>query len=137
MRIHAFIANLLCRVLGDLSLIGSNPSLLEIQRFQGSQHGSRQRQAPLKPFSALVFHVLQPGVHSLAEVISSSTVASVIPEFAHPRSTAIHARVQTDPSRHATERVSAKIATAFAGKPQTRGLRNGVQRRSKRSCVCS
>ena len=34
----------------------------------------------------------------------------------NPRSTAIYAHVQTDPSRQAAERVSAKIASALAGK---------------------
>jgi integrase len=37
---------------------------------------------------------------------------------ANPRSTAIYAHVQTDPSRQAAERVSAKIAAALAGKSE-------------------
>ena len=38
---------------------------------------------------------------------------------ANPRSTAIYAHVQTDPSRQAAERVSAKIAAALAGKSES------------------
>lgn len=37
---------------------------------------------------------------------------------ANPRSTAIYAHVQTDPSRQAAERVSAKIAAALSGKSE-------------------
>ena len=39
----------------------------------------------------------------------------------NPRSIAIYAHVQTDPSRRAANRVTEKIAAALAGKPSDHG----------------
>lgn len=67
-----------------------------------------------------------PGVtpHTLRHTIGSTATSTgealaltgAILGHANPRSTAIYAHVQTDPSRQAAERVSAKIAAALAGK---------------------
>lgn len=67
-----------------------------------------------------------PGVtpHTLRHTIGSTATSTgealaltgAILGHANPRSTAIYAHVQTDPSREAAERVSAKIAAALAGK---------------------
>ncbi|MGB3834226.1 MAG: tyrosine-type recombinase/integrase, partial [Mesorhizobium sp.] len=69
-----------------------------------------------------------PGVnaHTLRHTIGSTATSSgealaltgAILGHSNPRSTAIYAHVQTDPSRQAAERVSAKIAAALAGKPE-------------------
>jgi integrase len=47
----------------------------------------------------------------------------------NPRSTAIYAHVQTDPSRRAANRVTKKIAAALAGKPANDRPRKGDTRR--------
>lgn len=67
-----------------------------------------------------------PGVtpHTLRHTMGSTATSTgealaltgAILGHANPRSTAIYAHVQTDPSRQAAERVSAKIASALAGK---------------------
>lgn len=46
----------------------------------------------------------------------------------NPRSTAIYAHVQTDPSRRAADRVTKKLAAALAGKPVTNESRKGASR---------
>lgn len=68
-----------------------------------------------------------PGVtpHTLRHTMGSTATSAgealaltgAILGHANPRSTAIYAHVQTDPSRQAAERVTAKIAAALAGKP--------------------
>lgn len=68
-----------------------------------------------------------PGVnaHTLRHTIGSTATSSgealaltgAILGHSNPRSTAIYAHVQIDPSRQAAERVSAQIAAALAGKP--------------------
>jgi len=70
-----------------------------------------------------------PGVtpHTLRHTMGSTAISSgealaltgAILGHANPRSTAIYAHVQTDPSRKAANRVSKKIAAALAGKPLT------------------
>ena len=67
-----------------------------------------------------------PGVtpHTLRHTMGSTAASTgealamtgAILGHANPRSTAIYAHVQTDPSRQAAERVSSKIAAALAGK---------------------
>lgn len=67
-----------------------------------------------------------PGVtpHTLRHTMGSTATSTgealaltgAILGHANPRSTAIYAHVQTDSSRQAAERVSAKIAAALAGK---------------------
>ena len=67
--------------------------------------------------------------HTLRHTIGSTAVSSgealaltgAILGHANPRSTAIYAHVQHDPSRRAADRVSKKIAEALAGKPSQRG----------------
>jgi integrase len=68
-----------------------------------------------------------PGVtpHTLRHTIGSTAVSSgealaltgAILGHANPRSTAIYAHVQHDPSRRAADRVTKKIAEALSGKP--------------------
>ena len=68
-----------------------------------------------------------PGVtpHTLRHTMGSTAVSTgealaltgAILGHANPRSTAIYAHVQTDPSKRAANRVSKKIAAALAGKP--------------------
>ena len=72
-----------------------------------------------------------PGVtpHTLRHTIGSTAVSSgealaltgAILGHANPRSTAIYAHVQHDPSRRAADRVSKKIAEALAGGSTARG----------------
>jgi integrase len=50
----------------------------------------------------------------------------------NPRSTAIYAHVQTDPSRRAANRVTKKIAAALAGKPANGERRRGTSRTRRR-----
>jgi integrase len=74
-----------------------------------------------------------PGVtpHTLRHTMGSTAVSTgealaltgAILGHANPRSTAIYAHVQTDPSKRAANRVSKKIAAALAGKPQKGGER--------------
>ncbi|UHD45823.1 site-specific integrase [Aureimonas altamirensis] len=69
-----------------------------------------------------------PGVtpHTLRHTVGSTATSNgealaltgAILGHANPRSTAIYAHVQTDPSRQAAERVSARIAAALAGKSE-------------------
>ena len=66
--------------------------------------------------------------HTLRHTIGSTAVSSgealaltgAILGHANPRSTAIYAHVQHDPSRRAADRVSKKIADALSGKPPRR-----------------
>lgn len=75
-----------------------------------------------------------PGVtpHTLRHTMGSTAVSTgealaltgAILGHANPRSTAIYAHVQRDPSRRAADRVTKKIAAALAAKPK------GKERRS-------
>ncbi len=80
-----------------------------------------------------------PGVtpHTLRHTIGSTAVSmgealaltGAILGHANPRSTAIYAHVQNDPSRRAADRVSKKIAAALAGKSaEIKKRRNGAAR---------
>lgn len=72
-----------------------------------------------------------PGVtpHTLRHTIGSTAVSSgealaltgAILGHANPRSTAIYAHIQHDPSRRAADRVSKKIADALSGNPSRQG----------------
>jgi integrase len=74
--------------------------------------------------------------HTLRHTIGSTAVSSgeafaltgAILGHANPRSTAIYAHVQHDPSRRAADRVSKKIAEALSGNPSPRG---GARRAAK------
>lgn len=65
--------------------------------------------------------------HTLRHTMGSTAVSNgealaltgAILGHANPRSTAIYAHVQTDPSRRAANRVSKKIAAALAGRPSS------------------
>jgi hypothetical protein len=65
--------------------------------------------------------------HTLRHTMGSTAISSgealaltgAILGHANPRSTAIYAHVQTDPSRRAANRVTKKIAAALAGQRQT------------------
>jgi hypothetical protein len=50
---------------------------------------------------------------------------------ANPRSTAIYAHVQTDPSKRAANRVSKKIAAALAGKPHKERSKGTADRKRR------
>jgi len=63
--------------------------------------------------------------HTLRHTMGSTAISTgealaltgAILGHANPRSTAIYAHVQNDPSRQAANRVTKKIAAALAGKP--------------------
>jgi integrase len=80
-----------------------------------------------------------PGVtpHTLRHTIGSTAVSmgealaltGAILGHANPRSTAIYAHVQNDPSRRAANRVTKKIAAALAGKSQDGERRRHAEKR--------
>ena len=80
-----------------------------------------------------------PGVtpHTLRHTIGSTAVSTgealaltgAILGHANPRSTAIYAHVQNDPSRRAADRVTKVIAPALAGKVPERGRGQATKRR--------
>ncbi|MGH7087505.1 MAG: tyrosine-type recombinase/integrase, partial [Stellaceae bacterium] len=77
-----------------------------------------------------------PGVtpHTLRHTMGSTSTSTgealaltgAILGHANPRSTAIYAHVQTDPSRRAANRVAKRIAAALAGKPVSGKSRKGA-----------
>jgi len=82
-----------------------------------------------------------PGVtpHTLRHTIGATATSTgealaltgAILGHANPRSTAIYAHVQNDPSKRAANRVSKRIAAALAGKPvEERGRKAGISRAS-------
>lgn len=70
--------------------------------------------------------------HTLRHTIGSTAISTgealaltgAILGHSNPRSTAIYAHVQNDPSRRAANRVTKKIAAALAGKPVSAGRRS-------------
>lgn len=109
--------------------------LKSIDKIEGSdfvfpaERGDGHYQGMKSVWTRAINRAKLPGVtpHTLRHTIGSTATSTgealaltgAILGHANPRSTAIYAHVQTDPSRQAAERVSAKIAAALAGKPQT------------------
>lgn len=83
-----------------------------------------------------------PGVtpHTLRHTMGSTAISTgealaltgAILGHANPRSTAIYAHVQNDPTKRAAERVTKKIAAALAGKPVSGQRSKGAKRRRGR-----
>ena len=79
-----------------------------------------------------------PGVtpHTLRHTMGSTAISAgealaltgAILGHANPRSTAIYAHVQNDPSKRAANRVTKRIAAALAGKPMREKLAKGATR---------
>ena len=91
-----------------------------------AERGDGHYQGIKTMWSKVIAKAKLPGVtpHTLRHTMGSTATSTgealaltgAILGHANPRSTAIYAHVQTDPSRQAAERVSAKIARALAGK---------------------
>ena len=79
--------------------------------------------------------------HTLRHTMGSTAISSgeamaltgAILGHANPRSTAIYAHVQHDPSKRAADRVTKKIAAALAGKPITKNAPKHIVQRSNAS----
>lgn len=92
-----------------------------------AERGDGHFQGVKNAWSKAIARAKLPGVtpHTLRHTIGSTATSTgealaltgAILGHANPRSTAIYAHVQLDPSREAAERVSGTIASALAGKP--------------------
>ena len=79
--------------------------------------------------------------HTLRHTMGSTAISSgeamaltgAILGHANPRSTAIYAHVQHDPSKRAADRVTKKLAAALAGKPITKNAPKHIVQRSNAS----
>lgn len=91
-----------------------------------AERGARYYQGTKSVWPKAIKKAQLPGItpHTLRHTIGSTATSTgealaltgAILGHANPRSTAIYAHVETDPSRQAAERVSARIAAALAGK---------------------
>lgn len=92
-----------------------------------AERGDRYYQGTKSIWMKAIAKADLPGVtpHTLRHTMGSTAISTgealaltgAILGHSNPRSTAIYAHIQTDPSRQAAERVSAKIAAALSGKP--------------------
>ncbi len=91
-----------------------------------AERGERHYQVAKQLWSRVILKAGLPGVtpHTLRHTIGSTAVSfgealaltGAILGHVNPRSTAIYAHVQYDPSRRAADRVTRRIADALAGK---------------------
>ena len=111
--------------------------LQQIQRDEGSDYifpadtGDGYFQGTKTPWARAVRRAALPGVtpHTLRHTIGSTAISTgeaialtgAILGHSNPRSTAIYAHIQHEPSRKAANRVSKKIAAALSRKPDRNG----------------
>ena len=102
-----------------------------------AERGGRHFQGTKTVWSRAIEKAKLPGVtpHTLRHTVGSTAISTgeavaltgAILGHANPRSTAIYAHVQNDPSKRAANRVTRKIAAALTGKPsdekQSKGRR--------------
>jgi integrase len=96
-----------------------------------AERGERHFQGTTTHWSKAIKKAKLPGVtpHTLRHTVGSTATSTgealaltgAILGHANPRSTAIYAHVQRDPSRRAANRVSKKIAAALAGELDSKG----------------
>ena len=103
-----------------------------------AEHGDRHYQGMKGVWKKAIEKAKLEGVtpHTLRHTMGSTSTSNgealaltgAILGHSNPRSTAVYAHVQTDPSRRAANRVAKKIAAALAGKPANDEHRKGTSR---------
>lgn len=109
-----------------IALLRSIDKAADLEFVFPAERGDGHFQGIKNTWSKAIKKAKLPGVtpHTLRHTIGSTATSTgealaltgAILGHANPRSTAIYAHVQIDPSRQAAERVSGKIAAALAGK---------------------
>jgi integrase len=118
-----------------IALLGSIDKTLSSEFVFPAERGIGHFQGTKSTWSKAIKKAKLPGVtpHTLRHTIGSTAASTgealaltgAILGHSNPRSTAIYAHVQIDPSRQAAQRVSGKIAAALAGKADRSHDTNG------------